>query len=375
MVRAFTRGGAERQAAVTAAELARRGHSVEVITFHGGASYADILADAPEALPVFRLGDGGRRTLPVAFWRTLRVSSPDVVLSYLAGPNLLALLGRCVRPRPLVVWGIRSTTLRGADETRLGQVVARVEPWLSRLADRAISNSEAGRIDAVDRGLRLPIQVVPNGIDTDRWRPEPRRRAPARAELGVLDERSVVLWVGRVHPMKDLPTLLRAMASIVSAGPGDRPLLVVAGDGERAYVRSVQELAGTLRLAVDVRWLGDMDDLGGVYAAADVLVSSSAYGEGFSNVIGEAMACGLPCIGTDVGDTARLLGDATRVVPPGDHTALAESVTQFFALSDLERAAIGRDTRHRIVEDFSVNRLGERLEAMLSTELRRRGAR
>lgn len=367
VVRGFTRGGAERQAAISAAELARRGHEVEVVTFHGGDCYAEILRSAPEPIPVHTLARGGRRTrIPLGFLRLLRQRHPDVVLSYLAGPNLVSLLGHLVHPRPLLVWGIRSTTLRSGDETRLGQVVGRLEPWLSRLADHGAANSDAGRRDAMRRGLRLPMTVVPNGIDTAVWRPRPELRSRTRRGLGVDADRLVILRVGRVHPMKDLPTLFRALDLLrVEAEQFATALVVVAGAGDPDYVASLRSLLVDLKLTEHVRWLGDVDDIAGLYVAADVVVSSSSYGEGFPNVIGEAMASGVPCVGTDVGDTALLIVDPRRVVPTEDPAALAEALRACVELSPGELAALGTASRRRILEDFSVDGLGSRLDEFI----------
>ncbi len=366
VVRAFTRGGAERQAAVTAAELARRGHDVEVLAFHPGSAYAEVLADAPAPVPVHVLG-GGRAGTPIALLGHLVRRRPDVLLAYLAGPNLASLVGRLPGTgRPLVVWGIRSTTLRGADETRLGRAVGRLEPWGSRAAHLAVANSTAGRDDAVARGFRVPIAVVPNGIDVDRWAPRPDLRAEGRAQLGAGEDELVLVRVGRVHPMKDLPTMLRAVAAARTPA-----LLAVVGSGDPDYERSMQALADELGVAARVRWLGDVDEPERWYAAADVAVSSSAYGEGFPNVIGEALASGVPCIGTDVGDTAWLIGDAGTVVPAEDAPALAAAIDELAALGPERRAELGRRGRRRVVDDFSVPALGDRLESLLAARVDR----
>jgi len=370
VVRALERGGAERQAAVTAAELARRGHDVELVTFHGGSAYRDVLAPADgPAVPVVVLAGKRRGDAVPGFIRWCRSARPDAVLGYLAGPNLVTLLSGVVRPRPLVVWGIRSGTLRGADETRLGRTVQRIEPVLSRFADLAVANASTGRDDAVERGFRVPIEVVPNGIDVERWRPRPERRAAARQALGVDDDRIVVLRVGRLHPVKDLPTLLRAVARLERGPDGRRPLLVVAGGGPDGYARELCSLAADLGVADDVRWLGDVEDPTDAYEAADLMVSSSSYGEGFSNVIGEAMACAVPCVGTDVGDTIALIGDPALLAPPEDPEALAGVLAVACSWSPEERARRGSEARARMVDEFSVPALGARLEALLAPRL------
>jgi glycosyltransferase involved in cell wall biosynthesis len=123
-------------------------------------------------------------------------------------------------------------------------------------------------------------------------------------------------------------------------------------------------LAHDLGVDRDVRWLGERDDLDVVFAAADASVSASL-SEGFPNVLGEAMASGVPCIGTDVGATAAIIGDPTWVVPPGDPAALAAAISAMAALGAAERAELGRQARERVVAEFSVEALGARLESLI----------
>lgn len=364
LLRSFTLGGSEHQAAITAAELTRRGHDVDVVVLHDGDAYADVLAGAgitPFVLP------GGRATLPGHWVRRLWRQRPDVVLSYLAGPNLLAVAARLVRNRPLIVWGVRSTTLRLADETRLGGTVYRLEPRFTRWADVVVANSQQARRDAIARGLRNPhFEVVPNGVDCDRGPdrggPGPDRRAVCRAELGLPATGPVIGRVGRVHPMKDLPTLFRAVARLPAP---TRPTIAVVGDGDPDYVGEMRGLARALGMADNVRWLGERSDLRRLYPALDLVVSSSAYGEGFPNVVAEAMAAGIVCVGTDVGDTATLIDDDRRVVPPEDAEALSTAVQRVLDLDDHTRRALGAAGQARVCDRFGIDALGRRLESIL----------
>jgi glycosyltransferase involved in cell wall biosynthesis len=110
--------------------------------------------------------------------------------------------------------------------------------------------------------------------------------------------------------------------------------------------------------------LGPRNDMSAIYNAADLMVLSSAYGEGFSTVLGEAMACGLPAVVTDVGDSARIVADTGSVVPPRNSAALAAAMAAFFARPAAERAALGQAARARMVEEFSLERALERFETL-----------
>lgn len=362
--RGFVRGGAERQAAMAAVELKRRGHEVEVVVFHRGSAYLDLLS---EVGLVEHVVTDRRWKLPLALWAKMRASRPDAILSFMAGANLLALLGRLMPARPLIAWGVRSTTLRLSDETRLGALVSRIEPVASRWCDVAISNSYAGRDDAVRRGFAPPrFEVVPNGIDLDRFAPENASGTRLREELDVPGEAFLIGRIGRVHPMKDLETLLRSLAQIPTTGAQlPDAHLVVVGTGDQSYVATLRALATELGVARRVHWLGDHDDPASVYRELDLVVSSSAYGEGLSNVIVEALACGVPCVGTDVGDTRLLIDDDRFVAPPEDPRALTAAIRRILEMSPVERATLGQEGRRRIVDRYGAERLGERLEQLL----------
>jgi len=140
---------------------------------------------------------------------------------------------------------------------------------------------------------------------------------------------------------------------------------VSVGTGPNDYAAVLHEQARGLGLDKRMIWAGPRGDLPAVYNAFDLLVSSSAFGEGFSNVLGEAMACGVPCVATDVGDARVILGDTTNVVPPSDSGALAASVLALVKRLRLERASLGASVRQRIADNFSLEVMVRRTEAAL----------
>lgn len=368
LLRAFDEGGAERQAAVAAAGLAARGHEVRAIVFHDGLAYRDVLGAQgiePEIVP------GGKLALGPRLAQQLRHDRPDAVLSYLAGPNVLAAALSRVAYRTTVVWGIRSMRLRGEDETLLGRTVQRVEPWASRLADAAVTNSHAARADALARGVRAePFAVIPNAIDLERWRPRPEARAAARARLGLAPEGPLIGRIGRIHPVKDLPTMLRALASV--SDPTVE--LAVVGRGPDPLVADLEGLARSLGLDRRVHWLGGRTDLDEVYGAFDLTVSSSAYGESMPNAVLESLACGVPCIGTDLGATRDLIDDPRFVVPPEDPVALSEAINGFLALPPADRVAVATTGCRRVGEAYGIDSVVEQLERLVTAAVTERSS-
>jgi glycosyltransferase involved in cell wall biosynthesis len=180
-----------------------------------------------------------------------------------------------------------------------------------------------------------------------------------RARLGLPTDARVIGLVARLHPMKDHETFLRAAAAFSQHHQDARFVLCGSGCGPNS--ETILPLIESLGLAGRVVLLGERTDLDKIYPVFDVLAQSSAYGEGLPNVVIEAMACGVPCVATDVGDSRDVIGATGIVLPPGDPQALAHGWETFFA----EPArTLGEQARLRILDRYSINRAGEDYEAL-----------
>ncbi len=367
LIRSLDGGGAERQAVNLAVGLAAAGHAPIVVALHDGDAYRREL-DAARVPAV--VVDGGstmaRAVLPLRVAHALRATHPDVVCAYLAGQNLLAAAVKPFLHGAPVVWGVRATNVDLARERPLTRGVNRLEARLSRYADLVVANAEQARADAVERGMdRARMVVIANGIDVDRFVPDPARRAAARASLHLAPDDEVVGRVGRLHPMKDIESAIRAVALLAPMRP--RLRLVVVGGGDEAYRRELDALAGSCGARGALRWSDPRHDLEVVYQAFDVLLSSSSYGEAFPNVVGEAMACGVPCVVTDVGDSAAIVGDCGVVVPRNDTVAMASALRHLLDEDAEARARRAARCRARIVDHFDQGQLVDRTVECLTT--------
>jgi glycosyltransferase involved in cell wall biosynthesis len=235
---------------------------------------------------------------------------------------------------------------------------------LARFADAIIANSHAGREHHV--ALGYPAQktvVISNGIDTKRFCPDPKARDRIRAQWGVSEHEKLIGLVGRLDPMKDHSNFLHAAALLVREEKQFR--FVCVGDGPIEYRASLQELTRTLGLEKYIIWVSARADVSDIYSALDLLVNSSSFGEGFSNVIGEAMACGVPCVATNIGDSAWLVGNQGEVVPPKDPVALVNAIEKLLDHKVFDPGQI----RQRVVDQLSVNSLVANTEHVLSNLL------
>ena len=368
LVRSLDYGGAQRQLVTLAKALDQDRFDVTVISFYSGQPLEKELANS--GVRFISLEKRGRWDV-LGFLRRLihqvRVIRPDVLHGYLDIPNLLALF---IKPfvHARVVWGIRAAEIDLRQYDWLVWLAAQLERIFARFADLIIVNSVAGFERHVSRGFPpRKMVVIPNGIDTDMFKPDREAGAKLRAEWLISEHTRLIGTVGRLDPMKDLPVFLQT-AALLSLKRNDVRFACV-GPGPASYVLKLQELANELGIADEVIWPGARADISAVYNALDAFCSSS-YGESFSNAIGEAMACGVPCVVTDVGDSASIVGECGIVVPPRNPGALAAGL-----ISSLEpnRSEIERNARTRIVEHFSVQKMLKLTEESILSLAKRSG--
>lgn len=342
LVRSIGCGGAERQLMLLAMRLARH-HQVSILTFYDDNGFFETTTQ-DSSVRVISLGKRTRwdiaRTV-ARFARKIDDLKPDVVYAFMNTASIVSLFARFTRAKPRIVWGIRSSNM---DLVRYGfllRALRRIECALSGFADLAISNSEAGRLQAIEDGYRAKITVVPNGIDTKAFVFSDAAGRKLRQQWGIPEAVPLIGMVARHDPMKGYETFLDAAALYLSLNPDAYFLLV--GDGDSAYTERLKLKAKSLQLGKRVVWAGRTSDVVACYSAMDLFTSSSIYGEGFSNSIGEAMACELSCVVTDVGDSRRIVGTTGIVVPPNSAQELADGWAKAFDRSN------GDSTRHRAV--------------------------
>ena len=286
--------------------------------------------------------------------RLLREHQPDVVQTWMYHADLLGGLAARFAGRPPVVWNIRNSTLDPETSKRSTRwTVWTCARFSRRWPTRIVSCSETAR--DLHAGLGYDAEkmiVIPNGFDLSLFHPDAAARLSLRAELNLPPGTLLIGAIGRFDPQKDYPTLIAAAGWLHAARPEVHFLL--CGDGlsdENAALTARIESRG---LQKQFHLLGRRSDIFRITAALDLATSSSASGEGFSNVIGEAMACGVPFVATNVGDAALILGDTGKVVPPREPASLAAAWNALLSLPAEQRAALGAAARQRIEEHFSL---------------------
>jgi glycosyltransferase involved in cell wall biosynthesis len=315
-------------------------------------------------VPVHRISLRMGVAAPVVLWRfarLLRQLSPDVVQGWQYHGSVAAQLAQMWLGRPIpVLWNIRHCVYDLRDEKRATAAVVRLGARLSRRAAAVIYVSQTAAWQHHVLGYREELRViVPNGFDTDRFAPSDEARRHLRHELGLSPAAVLVGKLARYHPMKDHANFLAAASELRRAGADVH--FVLAGDGVERGNANLMGLVESLGLADHTHLLGQRDDPHRVTAALDIATSASS-SEAFPNVIGEAMACGVPCVATDVGDSALIIGPAGRVVPPKQPQALAQAWKNLIDGGREARVALGLTARRRIIEHYALSAVAERYE-------------
>lgn len=369
IIRSLDFGGAERQLVQLAQGLADRFHTVAIVTMYGGGALSSEVPIS-ERLQLISLNKTGRwdnfRAIKrlIDFGKTFR---PDIVHGYMSGANELALLmGTALRAK--VIWGVRVSDQQFDDYSVFRRVVFWAGVTLSRMPSLIIANSVAGKRFHESYGYpESRTKVIPNGIDTQRFAVDPAAGERWRQNCGFGSNEKVILLPARLDPMKDHTTFLRAARVASSRAPTLRFLAIGSGPAEQ--VRMFHEQILSPGLADRVSRSDSIRDVSAAYNGADVVTLTSSFGEGFPNVLGEAMACGAACVSTDVGDASLVLGDNGTICPIGDHQAIASAWLSQIAIDPESRALMRSAARDRIESQFSIDRLTSKSEDLFASLL------
>ena len=376
LIRSLHIGGAERQLVNLVKGLDKSCFDVAVGLFYNeGPLREELLAD--RGVRIYPLGKRGRWDIfrfTAKLIQVLREFRPDILYSYLPDANVFGLLAKYLAGIPHVVWGVRASNMDFTKYDGIAGFIFRIAALQSSHVDLIIANSAAGAAFHCSQGYdSRRFIVVPNGLETDHFYPDPVSGKELRSEWEVLDSEILIGLVGRYDPMKDHPTFLRAAALLLHRQQNAR--FVCIGGGCQQYQAELQSLARELGLDRYIVWAGARRDMQHVYNALNIGCSSS-YGEGFPNVVAEAMACGVPCVVTDVGDSRLVVGDTGIVVPPKDPEMLCEALQKMILLGERGRHEFGMKARQRIIQNFGVERLitttGSILNKLVSSALDKR---
>ena len=297
------------------------------------------------------------------FFKLLRIAKnykPDVIQTWMYHSDLIGgLVGKILKIP--VIWNIHHSNLSPKHNKKTTILTAKICAKFSKaLPEKIICCSYASKNVHSKLGYdKNKMVVIPNGFDLDIFFPDRKGREKIRKELGIDEKTIVVGFFARFDPLKDHKNFFEAAKIVHKVYPDVHFLL--CGDGINWENKKLREWIKKSGVEKITHLLGRQDDMKNIYNSIDVFCSSS-FSEGFPNVIGEAMACGVPCVVTDVGDSAIIVKDTGFVVPPKKPQALAKAIIKVIEMGEEKRRELGKKARDRIRQNFLIEKVAKRYE-------------
>lgn len=305
---------------------------------------------------VISLNMQGISSLPSAVWsllKTVKEIQPDVVQGWMYHGNLFASISQLALPKTVkVIWNVRHSLYDFSKETTATKWLIKFSAKISGFCDQILYNSSISRVQHEQAGFASRVgKVIPNGFDTETFRPNVQSRVEIRTELKISDRAKVIAHIGRFHPAKNHVGFIRAVTPALEKSNHVEVVMVgLEVDQNNDQITSLIPPALRDRFHL----LGLRRDIPEIMAASDMLVMSSDT-EGFPNVIGEAMSCGLPVVTTDAGESRIVVGDTGMVVPIGDMDALSEGILSVIALDQEVFEELRVKSRQQVILYYSLD--------------------
>jgi len=355
LIRDLGSGGAERQLVLLANELSRK-YQIVIITFYNSNNFYSKLNSNVEFISLHKRGRWDFIPFFLRFFKVMKRQKPLLLYAFMHTAEFLTYLYHFFDKQLLVVWSIRSSNMDTSRYGMLYHIMRKIECKISNTPNAIISNSFAGKKIAIKDGFKHEnIQVVHNGIETDKFKFNNNARTAIRKKLGVNDHSLIIGLVARHDPMKGINNFIEA-AKIYSISNPDTYFLVI-GSGPQDYTIELINNAKKAGVNDFFFWLPASEKIEDYYSAMDIYTSTSIYGEGFSNTIGEAMSCSLPCVATNVGDSSIIIGDTGIIIEPFDIQEIVRGWEKIVINLNNNGPLKFTEQRNRICENFSIQQM------------------
>ena len=336
-------------------------HSVVSIT--GIGTYGMRLRDL--GIPVYCLnmlhGNFGIGGIAKLFY-LLKIQRPHILQTWLYHADLIGLIIGRLSSVPKILWNVRCSNVDFKYYAKTTRLIFAMLSRLSCFPDAVVINSEAGKLFHIKSGYNpQKWEVIPNGFDIERYKPNKEIRVGFRKLLGLSESDFIIGMVARYDPMKDYSNFFEAAGRLSAVFPN--VYFVIAGREINKDNDDLNKMILKNSLNENTFLLGERDDLPEIIPSFDVGTLSS-FSEGFPNVLGEYMSCGVPCVSTNVGDSANIIGDTGIIVPPNNPEALAKAWLDLLSMTPEKRAELGAKARRRIEERFSISKVVENYEKL-----------
>ncbi|TGO02909.1 hypothetical protein PN36_16425 [Candidatus Thiomargarita nelsonii] len=364
----LTMGGAEMMLYKLLQTTNRDRFEFVVISLSGEGTFGELFKKAGVSL--HSLGMKAGKPSVKAVWRLrhlIRSIKPDLIQGWLPHGNIAASLSRVFLGKQVpILWNIRHALYNVQHYKKSTVKIIKIGAMPSKRTAKIIYNSRisAQQHQAIGYAANKTV-IIPNGFDTQQFQPSQAAREKLRNTLQIPENTFLIGLIARYHPDKDHANFFKAAARLTKAH--ENVQFVLAGRDVELSNPVIAELVQQQKLAGRVHLLGDRRDISDLTAALDIATSSS-YTESFPNTVGEAMACGVPCVVTDVGDSAWLVSETGKVVPPRDSEALAQAWMTLMGTE--QRKHLGEAARQRVMDNFSLTTITRQYEQLYEQTIR-----
>ncbi len=370
VITGLSTGGAEMMLYKLLSNIDRNRFTPVVVSLIDRGTFGDRIEDL--GIPVYTIGMKRGMPTPAAIVRlirTVRQLKPDLIQGWMYHGNLAAQLARVfLSPKNPVLWSIHYSIDSLASEKLMSAAIIKLGAMTSKYVNQIAFSSQTSQLKNETLGYCHENScVIYDGFDTSLFKPSAEARLAVRGELGLPETAFLIGLICRFHPMKDHGNFFHAAALLLETFPDIHFLL--AGPEVDRENQSLLQLIQELGILDRIHLLGERRDMPSLTATLDIATLASAYGESFPNVIGEAMSCGVPCAVTDVGDSARIVGNTGRVLPPRNSEALANAWKELIELGAEGREALGKAARARIINYFPVDSVVRQYEKLYESVL------
>ncbi len=315
-------------------------------------------------IPIVSVGFNKKYSIWKGFshlYKEIKANKPQIIQTWMYHSDLLGGLVAKTIKGIHVVWGIHNSTLDLSKSKKSTRLVVRINAFLSHfLPDGIIVCSRVAERVHIEKGFDgKRMYFIPNGFDLSEYRADARARKEVRNELGIASTDMVIGMAARFDPQKDFGTFFLAANELLKKYPDLH--FVLCGDGVSwSNADIVLMIDSTTKSRFHL--LGRRNDMPKIYASWDIAVLSSKFGEAFPLTIGEAMACEIPCVGTDVGDTSDLIGKTGYTVTPEAPLLLADAVVKLISMPSTERSDLGKLAREQILSHYEISQITQKYQ-------------
>ena len=346
-------GGAQKQFIELVKNIDKSKFDVYVVTMYGGILESEI--KNINGVKYFNLEKTGRYDLNFYFKykKILKEINPDVIYSFLGEMNLFSYW--CKPKNSKLLWGFRASNMDLKKYGKVSEILFNLQKKYSKKIDKIIANSYASIEFHKNIGFFMDkAVVVHNGIDTKRFKRNEKIRNEMRKKFNIKDDEIVLGIVARLDYMKGYIYLTKALKEILK---NQKIKFVSVGGGDEKILNECKEILKDFKN--QVFFVGAQKETERFYNMFDIYISSSIFGEGFSNSIAEAMSSEVSCVVTDVGDSEIIIGEYGEVIKPKSEKEIIRGIKNML---NRDYKKLGEISRIRIVENFSIEKMVKKTE-------------